>query len=118
MSPAAVEIGSPVEKVSSFLNPTDNFSAFFPESVNSHDHRTMDSSFSFGFGAGSGQTTKTRQKPRLVKLRKNGREVKIPSFSGEILSGFNPFAPPSKGKFFCCICAEFDFVTDPVFYTF
>ncbi|CAL9236481.1 unnamed protein product [Arabidopsis halleri] len=98
MSPAAVEIGSPVDKVSSFLNPTDNFSAFFSESVNSHDHRTMDSSFSFGFGAGSGQTTKTRQKPRLVKLRKSGREVKRPSFSGEILSGFNPFAPPSKGN--------------------
>ncbi|AEC09994.1 Heat shock protein DnaJ with tetratricopeptide repeat-containing protein [Arabidopsis thaliana] len=98
MSPAAVEIGSPVEKVSSVLNPMENFSAFFPESVHSHDQRTMGSSFSFGFGAGSGQTTKTRHKPRLVKLRKNGREVKKPSFSGEILSGFNPFAPPGKGS--------------------
>ncbi|VVB03022.1 unnamed protein product [Arabis nemorensis] len=103
MSPAAVEIGSPVETIPSF-------SAFFPESVRSHDQRGMDpsSSFStdsgigngiqFGFGAGSGQNTKSRTKPRLVKLRKNGRKVKGTSFSGEILSGFNPFAPSSKGS--------------------
>lgn len=98
MSPAAaVEIGSPVEKVSSF---------FFnnPEStVHSHDQRSMDplSSFQFGSGAGgSGQKTKSRQKPRLVKVRKNGRKVKGPSFSDESPSGFNPFAPPpSKGEF-------------------
>lgn len=114
MSPAAVEIGSPVENISSFLNPTEDFSALFPESVHSHDQRTMDPSFSFGFGAGSGQNTKTRQKPRLVKLRKNGRKVKGPSFSGEVQSGFNPFAPPSKGKYLLH-CAEFDFLKDPVF---
>ncbi|XP_023639970.1 uncharacterized protein LOC17889764 isoform X2 [Capsella rubella] len=88
MSPAAVEIGSPVE----------NFTALFPESVHSHDQANMDPSFSFGFGAGSGQNTKTRLKPRLVKLRKNERKVKGTSFSGEILSGFNPFAPPSNGS--------------------
>ncbi|KFK36998.1 hypothetical protein AALP_AA4G199100 [Arabis alpina] len=84
MSPAAVEIGS-------------------PESVYSHDQRTMDPSFSgigngiqFGFGVGSVENTKSRTKPRLVRLRKNGRKVKGSSFSGEILSGFNPFAPTSK----------------------
>ncbi|XP_013636555.1 PREDICTED: uncharacterized protein LOC106342233 [Brassica oleracea var. oleracea] len=93
MSPAAaVEIGSPpVEKVSSFFNPSSS-SAFFPES----DQRSMDpsSSFHFGFEAGSGQKTKSRQKPRLVKVRKNGRKVKGASFSGESPPGFNPFAPP------------------------
>ncbi|KAL1206855.1 TPR repeat-containing thioredoxin TTL4 [Cardamine amara subsp. amara] len=98
MSPPAVEIGSPVETSSSILNPTENFSAFFPESVHSHDQRSMDPSFSFGFGADSGQKTKSRPKPRLVKLRKNARKVKAPSFPGEILSGFNPFAPTSKGS--------------------
>lgn len=95
MSPAAaVEIGSPVEKVSSFF--------FNPEStVHSHDQRSMDPLSSFQFGSG-GQKTKSRQKPRLVKVRKNGRKVKGPSFSGESPSGFNPFAPPppppSKGS--------------------
>ncbi|XP_010517644.1 PREDICTED: uncharacterized protein LOC104793062 [Camelina sativa] len=98
MSPAAVEIGSPVEKFSSFLNPDQHYSEIFPESVRSHDQRNMDASFSFGFGAGSGQHSKTRQKPRLVKLRKNGRVVKGPSFSGEVFSGFNPFAPPRQGS--------------------
>ncbi|CAN6830465.1 unnamed protein product [Brassica oleracea] len=93
MSPAAaVEIGSPpVEKVSSFFNPSSS-SAFFPES----DQRSMDpsSSFHFGFEAGSGQKTKSRQKPRLVKVRKNGRKVKGASFSCDTPPGFNPFAPP------------------------
>ncbi|KAJ0258298.1 Heat shock protein DnaJ with tetratricopeptide repeat-containing protein [Hirschfeldia incana] len=101
MSPpaAAVEIGSPpVEKVSSFFNP------FFPESVGSHDdQRSMDpspsSSFHFGFEAGSGEKTKSRAKPRLVKLRKNGRKVKGSSFSSEKTPpGFNPFAPPPPSK--------------------
>ena len=105
MSPAAaVEIGSPpVEKVSPFFNPSSD-SAFFPES----DQRTMDpsSSFHFGFEAGSGQKTKIRQKPRLVKVRKNGRKVKGASFSGETPPGFNPFAPPpSKGEFLQCLIA-------------
>ncbi|KAF3582698.1 hypothetical protein DY000_02028472 [Brassica cretica] len=94
MSPAAaVEIGPPpVEKVSPFFNPSSSDSAFFPES----DQRSMDpsSSFHFGFEAGSGQKTKSRQKPRLVKVRKNGRKVKGASFSGESPPGFNPFAPP------------------------
>ncbi|ESQ52872.1 hypothetical protein EUTSA_v10016164mg [Eutrema salsugineum] len=111
MSPPAVEIGSPVETVSPSLNPAGEFfSAFFPESVHSRDQRSMHASsssstepgigngFQFGFGAGSGQSTKTRSKPRLVKLRKNGRKVKGTSLSGDILSGFNPFAPPSKGS--------------------
>lgn len=120
MSPPAVEIGSPVETIPSFINPTGKLSAFFSESVHSHDQRTMDPSSSsatepgigdgiyFGFGAGSGQNTKSRSKPRLVKLRKNGRKVKRTSFSGEILSDFNPFAPPSKGNL-CYISAVFDF---------
>ncbi|KAL0665829.1 hypothetical protein Bca4012_028533 [Brassica carinata] len=99
MSPAAaVEIGSPpVEKASPFFNPSSSDSAFFPES----DQRSMDpsSSFHFGFEAGSGQKTKSRQKPRLVKVRKNGRKVKGASFSGESPPGFNPFAPPpSRGS--------------------
>ncbi|CAH8392834.1 unnamed protein product [Eruca vesicaria subsp. sativa] len=103
--PAAVEIGSPppVEKVSSFFNPT---SPFFPESLHPHDQPSMNGSsssfFHFGFGAGSGEKTKSRQKPRLVKVRKNGRKVKGTSFSVESSpSGFNPFAPPpptSKGS--------------------
>lgn len=116
MSPPAVEIGSPVEKISSFLNPTENFSEFFPESVHSHDQRTMDSSFSFGFGADSGQKTKSRPKLRLVKLRKNARKVKASSFPGEILSGFNPFAPPSKGGFLLHSC-PIDSLKNPVFDT-
>ncbi|CAH2058516.1 unnamed protein product [Thlaspi arvense] len=107
MSPPAVEIGSPVETIPSFRNPTDIFFAFFPESVHSRDQRSMDPSSTepgfgdgihFEFEAGSGQKTKTRQKPRLVKLRKNGRKVKGASPPDEILPGFNPFAPPCKSS--------------------
>uniref|UniRef100_A0A1J3H346 DnaJ-like protein subfamily C member 7 n=1 Tax=Noccaea caerulescens TaxID=107243 RepID=A0A1J3H346_NOCCA len=109
MSPPAVEIGSPVETIPSFLNSAENFSAFFPETTHSHDQRNMDlpssssytasgigNGINFEFEAGSGEKTKSRPKPRLVKLRKNGRKVKGTSFSGEIPSGFNPFAPPTN----------------------
>ncbi|CAN8286985.1 unnamed protein product [Cochlearia groenlandica] len=101
MSPPSVEIKSPIESVSSFKNPPEkkSFSSYFTESVQSHDQSTMDPLLSFGFGAGSGDKTKSRSKPRLVKLRKNGRKVKGTSFSGDILSGFNPFATTqSKGS--------------------
>lgn len=113
MSPPAVEIGSPVETIPSFLNSAENFSAFFPETTHSHDQRNMDlpsspsssytasgirNGINFEFEAGSGEKTKSRPKPRLVKLRKNGRKVKGTSFSGEIPSGFNPFAPPTNGN--------------------